>query len=597
MAYSEPGIFNVLDPWLSGTSHGMVAGSVTAAQAEVNAQILQAAITAAQASQSGCPSSPGFAGTILFPGHSVVPLPVGGGGSDAGDEYQIAVPAGQSLAAAIIIECNWPLLFLGTGNVKLTLVTNTLGQFGDMFWIQSNVSQDADLGGITFENLWLKFKQTSSTVYAAVHVAAITSGGSHDGGQNIRLVRCIFDDCPVGVWFEQTQQGNVLECTALYNGNTGTCIKIGNGTSTGETAQGKEIYIAGCTFRCNSTGTTGILILASEHIRVTNTRLEGFTQGIVITPGPHGKNALRCFFSDVTVYVGANAGGTVGTGLLIQPQSTAQQIAQMTFVGCLFEPGDSQATSSGGAGIIVDPNGSVIDTVRFVSCYSCRWPGPGIMIKGGNNIEITGGMYAGNNLGGSATQPYGVYIGAAVGVRIANVSCIGRYNYVTTGNNVNSPLQSYGIYIDLNAQEVIITGCDLRGNSTNGVFVNGGSGTSPTNVIITGCDLTGYSGFSAAVNVNSNVTLLKVTNCAGYNDLAVTLSAPPTPPPASTTTFHNYDFQYYGPVAFYIWSGTVTHVHIDGNDTTLSSGGFTLGPGERASLNYSAAPNFVMVGK
>lgn len=36
-----------------------------------------------------------------------------------------------------------------------------------------------------------------------------------DGGQNVRLIRVVLDDCPIGVWFEQALQGTIIDCTAV----------------------------------------------------------------------------------------------------------------------------------------------------------------------------------------------------------------------------------------------------------------------------------------------------------------------------------------------------------------------------------------------
>ncbi|MGB8151525.1 MAG: hypothetical protein WCE97_10080, partial [Candidatus Cybelea sp.] len=91
MSWSTPGIFNVLDIWNGGT-FGMVAGvGLGAANAETNAAILQQIIWYAQnANASGCQSGPALAATILFPGNSDVPPPVGAGATDYGAVYEIA---------------------------------------------------------------------------------------------------------------------------------------------------------------------------------------------------------------------------------------------------------------------------------------------------------------------------------------------------------------------------------------------------------------------------------------------------------------------------------------------------------------------------
>jgi hypothetical protein len=587
--YSEPGLFNVLDPWYyNGTSYvGMIANDMT--KAEQNALVLQAIIAAAQAAQSGCPSAPpSFAATILFPGHNVVPMPVGSGGTDAGADYFVAVPAGQMITAAAPIECNWPLRFLGTGSARLVMIANSDMVWGDIFFVQSNTGGNEDLPGMTFEDLYFHF-QATTTSYAAIHVAAITSGGSNDGGQNVRITRCVFDDCPTAVWFEQALQCSMFECTATYTSNVGTCVIIGNGADSGQDAAGKEIYIAFCDF-FGGVGGIGIQILGSEQTRVMNSRIDGFSQGIQIAPGSHGKNALRCYFCDVSVYVGPTSDGPIGTALTIQPQSTNQQIAQIVFEGCAFEPSDSSTSmEGGGAGIIIDPNGGIIDTVRFVSCYSCRWPGQGMLISGGSNIEVLGGMYAGNNLG-SGTGPFAgvAIIGAATGVRIIGASCVGKYSYVTVGNEMPSPHQAYGVYVDQGATDVLIEACDVRENSENGVYINGESGAVTTDVFVRGCNATGYSAYSTAISVNGTILNVQVTDCAGYNDTGVAISYTPI----SGASFSGPMLGYYGPLVIYAANGTaaISQVQINGHVTHLTQGTFYLSPGTASAISVTFSP-------
>jgi hypothetical protein len=172
MSWSTPGIFNVLDPWNGGT-FGMVAGvGLGAANAEANAAILQQIIWYAQnAVAEGCSSGgPPLAATILFPGNSDVPPPVGSGSSDNGAIYEIAVPSGGSATTAVLINCNWPLRFLGTGNVTLSLVENLDGNLGDIFDIQTDGGSNDDIGGITFEDLTFIYPTITGTPpqYAAV---------------------------------------------------------------------------------------------------------------------------------------------------------------------------------------------------------------------------------------------------------------------------------------------------------------------------------------------------------------------------------------------------------------------------------------------
>jgi hypothetical protein len=602
--YSEPGIFNVLDPWyFDGVAYiGMVANDP--GLAEQNALVLQEIISLAQAS---CDQSHPYGATILFPGHSVVPPPVGSGGTDLGALYYIAVPTGSDTPAAVPIECNWPLRFVGTGSVVLNMVANSDSAWGDMFFIQSAASGDQDVGGITFEDLHLSYG-SGATSGAAVHVAAATADGQPNGGQNIRLVRVTLDDCPIGAWFEETLQGSMLECTVVFYENAGTAIQIGNSNNGYESPSGKEIYIAGCVIRINQgtpVGCTGISILGAEHVRVSNTRIEGLSPGIVIQPGTDGANVDRIFFEDVTVYadlVDLDDTEELGQALIIQPAGAGANVGQVLFVGCLFEPVDNPGSTTGGPGIIIDPNGGIIDTVRFVSCYSCRWPGPGLQILGGNNIEVLGGMYAGNALGESPSQPYGIAItGPAANVRVVGVSCVGTYNYITIDRVSASPTQQIGIYVDQGATDVVIDGCDLTKNGTYGAEVTGESESVTTNVLIRDCDISGYSKYYDAVNVNGDVSNVQITDCPGYNDWSPALAISM---PTSGATFYNYTYGYYGPVEFYAapQQGAITEIEVGGTNTQVTQGSFFLRPQESAAITWHTTgmpvpPSFIMIGK
>ncbi len=340
----------------------------------------------------------------------------------------------------------------------------------------------------------------------------------------------MFSDCPIGVWFEEALQCSMFQCTGTYHYIVATAaVRIGGpnretetGTISGIAA--KDIFITDCIFYVPGSAAVrgssiGLDLISAEHVRLKSVRFEDFYQGILIRPGyagtdtsPSGYNVVRCFFTDVTVLVGTDSttSEVAGNALTIQPQGTGQQIAELTFVGCAFEPGtDVSITSTEGAGIIVDANGSLIDTVRFVSCHACRWNGPGMSIgvPGGvgtlQNIEVLGGMYSGNNLL-SGSYPYGVAIfGPASGVRVIGVSCVGEYEFVKDDSDRPSPQQSVGIFVDSGASEITIDGCDVRLNADYGIVVNAAS-----DVVISGCNVSSNAvgGSGAGVQVNAGAT-------------------------------------------------------------------------------------------
>ncbi|MBV8530477.1 MAG: hypothetical protein JO104_04095 [Candidatus Eremiobacteraeota bacterium] len=108
--------------------------------------------------------------------------------------------------------------------------------------------------------------------------------------------------------------------------------------------------------------------------------------------------------------------------------------------------------------------------------------------------------------------------------------------------------------------------------------------------------MNGYHPDKPPVSVGADVTNVQVTSCAGYNDQGSVLTGPTSPPKG---TFHNTTFDYYGPIAFYVWGGNSVVITIDGVPTGLTSGGFTLAPGkESAEITHGTGiPNFFAVGK
>jgi hypothetical protein len=70
---STPGFFDVLDNW-SGSGLPIMAGNtVSYAQAQQNALIIQSAIWAAQIASATTCGSEVVAGEVVIPGHNVVP--------------------------------------------------------------------------------------------------------------------------------------------------------------------------------------------------------------------------------------------------------------------------------------------------------------------------------------------------------------------------------------------------------------------------------------------------------------------------------------------------------------------------------------------
>jgi hypothetical protein len=474
-------IFNVLD-----TSYG--GGMSPTRTGSQNATALQAAINAAQAAGGGM---------VLIPSINGIPYKI------QGTIYIGTTPTPIAT----------PLVFSGTaqGTKDTPLLQKVLdtGQPDntDLFFVDTNSGGDKDIGGIIFQNLQIEYI-SGATSGAAIHVAA---------GQNVRILRSVFQDCPQAVWFRDTLQCSIFECTATYNHNTPapSCIQLGDDAS-GVAA--KEIYIASCTFLASGIGGNGLVIEGAEHIRVMNVRLEGFSQGINITPGAPtsgGQNTLKHHFGNVTVFT-YNPSGSTGPAVTIQPLGS-QNVSEIVFAECTFEP--SANGVSLGPGVFIDEGayGATVTDIRFVSCRVTRWTGPGIEITSGSNIEIVGGLYAANASGSNPSGGSGgvSITGPATGIRIVGAACIGTYPYVINqGAPTTPPAQDVGIYIaGAGASNVIIDHCDLTGNSQHAVLIGSG-GLTVSNVFIRNCNANGYGTLPInAIDVVGQVSNVQITAC------------------------------------------------------------------------------------
>jgi hypothetical protein len=270
---------------------------------------------------------------------------------------------------------------------------------GDLFQVNNDTGSDDHIGGVTFRDLLIDYA-TVQTSGAAIHVV---------NGQNVRIFRCVFQNCPQGVWFDESLQSCMIDCTATYpaiDGTqvAGTALILGHPTSDNSAI---ETFVAGCVFdaKTSPAGSVGILLNNIEHARITTTRVNAFNQGIVVAPGGNLHNVRHAFFINVTVLSGSSS-ASVGQGVLIQPQN-GTWVGEVTFAECELDAPDS-GTSYQGGGVVIDPvngsgGGGVIDQVRFVDCHVCLWSGPGLLILGGSsttqtptNIEIVGGYFSVN---------------------------------------------------------------------------------------------------------------------------------------------------------------------------------------------------------
>lgn len=634
--YSEPGVFNACDPWYvpaSGPPVGLVPNQPSLAAQ--NTLVLQTIINIAQAFID---QSQSYGATILIPGHNVVPEPVGTPTvSDGGSQYFFSIPAAGE--PVITIEDNWPIRFLGTGSTTLTIVADEAGNFGHFFSIQTGgsvtlpghekpIKLGDHRGGMTFEDLYFTYPNTADgTGYAALYITP-------QGVENLRVLRCVFLDCPIGIDIQQGLFSSITQCLFEYKHNSGVAISIGNTEPGMLGGFGKQVNILGNVFYSDHSNAdaiqTALQVYGVDHLKVTDCRIDSYNNGILIQPGP-GRNAVHCTFANVAVFVGTDSHDNLGSPLTIQPNphNDAEgtiSVSQVSFTSCSFEMGQGATPAGGAPGITIDASYGLVDNVRFVSCFSTQWPGPGLSINGasGNatNIEVVGGFFSGNQFGTVAgVDSCGIYVGEATGVRIVGAACVGLYQVVTDGGNAPSDTQSYGIILDPGAADILIDGCDIRTNAVAGILVNpgaanvlidscnlignGSAGVSINaitgavqNVSIRGCNVTGYSAYNAAIAVGatgSNAHTVAVTDCIGYNDQAVggTFSVP------LNSAFHAYDRGYYGPATLYVpLSGSTSNVKVGATNTGLTSGSFVLAPGVAGEIiGFSGTVTIVMVGQ
>jgi hypothetical protein len=463
------------------------------------------------------------------------------------------------------------------------------------FFLINNHSDATDppgndnIAGVVFQDMIISF------------VNAVGSGGGRGivaAHGNVRLQRITLDEVPdAAVHFIRTLHCSIIDSDIrVEQVSGGTGVRLGDPDAEHSAI---ETYIAGTTIAAYNTGGKGMEIYGAEHLRVVNCRLEGWTNSIVIEPGNTTDGVRKLYFGNVSCFSSEVALQIIPSGGSSETKTV--YVTQVWFAQCEFGPGNMVGDDNP-AGIVVGPvdGYNIIDTVRFVDCFSCQWPGPGLQIDGGTSIEVLGGHYScnGNNDGGEPAVTGGksgiAITAAAVEVRISNVACNNTV-FDIHSHAYASPTQNYGIYVSNGAESVRINGCALVGNEEYGLWVDATS-TAPSNVFVKDCDLTGNT--LGPVQVSGTVDNLQVVDCPGYNDSQT--AALTTSPPPTTAVFHASDHGYYGPATFCIAVNTmVTAVKINGVATGLKVGAFFLGAGQSGEIDYSGLvpPGFVMLGQ
>jgi hypothetical protein len=612
MTYSQPGIFNALDDW--GAGFGM---SPTNTAAD-NALALQATIHAAQiGGSSGNPNG----AIVLIPSFAV-----DSAGANVYGNYNIeAITIPQTGSG----DNASPLLIMGTGP-GTTLVMQTPGS--TLFSVDSAFTAFQDLTIVDGS----EDETTAGTAFDFV---------SSNGSKGYKLFRVSIVDFPNAIVIEDKVLAvNILACSisydTSYSGVACTAIKT----------SGAETNVEQCSLTFGATGGgtyTGIDIVASSYARVTDTQVSGFGTGILVGGG--GTHIARG-----AIFTGLDVDAV---GACVHINGPAYDVC---FANCGFAPSDSCSPGDFGV-IVGTSGGenSQYDTIRFTACTVEGFGTYGLEILFGQNLQVNGGSYSGNGTAGiaivgdaaevqitgancigtagSATQQFGIYVAGGQDVQIVGVNCSGngvagiqisgtaiqdvRIVGASCENDVlGGSSQEYGVFVE-GASGVLIDGCALTGNAlyavyltsvenvtvsacdvyssstgAKGIFVGGSAEAGTTEyVFIRGCNGAQFANYTTFLAVTGEVSALEITDCTGYNDLGDTILAVGTSAPSGT--FSGLTYTYFGPTAFYVVAATGTIVTIDSQNTHLSSGGFTLAPGESAEISLGIVTHFLMVGK
>ena len=451
-----------------------------------------------------------------------------------------------------------PIRIQGAGNnstIIQTLATDT-------FQVNSTTGGGLDGTGVDFFN------------FRILYSAGLTSGAAIRAvsGQEIRIDKIWFDDCPVAIAADNAAQMTIFRCLGTYAQNTSPAnlamVTVGTALQGGQSAA-VEVYMAASTWRTSNFGSGfGIALFGIEHFRMMNCRVEAFQQGISIIPSTVGKQAQELHFENVSVFTTSATTG-VGAGFFVQPQS-GQTVQRLVMIGCETHPGDASGTTYTGGGIVLDASqGGTIDQVRLVSCYSANWNGPGLRIIATNgtmeNIQVQGGAYICNGSTQSGANGAGIYITSA--------SVVSSSYYISdvqldNASSQYSVTQKYAVAADGTASlgQIKVFNCAMTGLVT-----------------------------APVVNTISTNNHFFVMGCRGYND-ANTNVAGISQIPASNVQFDGTTIgttPYYGPILVSFSGGTVTHTKISHDraglvavDIGQTSGVIPIACGQSMEIDY-----------
>jgi Right handed beta helix region len=623
--FSIPGVFNVLDFRMATNTGG--------GDPVLNAGYLQNAINAAQA--SGNPSG----AIILIPSYSL---------SASGENAYGYYPLDTS-GAPITISGNVPLLICGTG--EGTELRMQAGNATDMFVISSAAD-------VVFQDLTIRYDDVLSNQGLLGTAFTFTGAAAHklfridlvncqypvsfQDTKHARMLQCYFK-------YNITTPASEIKAVEITAASEDTAIsRCLFRCQINVSQKYYGIFVDQATgVKITDTQVedfaVGILIQASqgntEQISVVGARAQSYYQCVQVSAPVSDLTVTDVSFVDCHFEAATNALG--GPGITVGTMGeTNDQIDTVRFMSCsLTDQGSPQIAyglqigagqniqvhggdySGNGptAGIAIVGGATAVQIIG-ANCVGLEYESDkespplqqlyGIEITDGTDIQIIGVNCSANGLSGdpgSDTNGYGIYINGSLGsgtvsdVLIIGVSCAGTPTYAinqeagicvqhATGTLVHGCALNgsfdYGLYLGT-VTGAIVKACDLFGNDT-GLYIDSDS----TQIYVRDCNASGYSTLSAAIYVYETLTAVEIANCAGYNDAYL----PPLATSAPSGQFSGISVaNYYGPTVFYHHNGGA--VTIDEKDTYLSSGEFTLAPGENAQIGASLpGATFLMIG-
>lgn len=469
------------------------------------------------------------------------------------------------------------LVIMGTGG-STELVLNLAHAGGDFITLDGFHSGK----GIRFENLRISY---SSTTLSGTAIKTKDC-------QDVTCKNVFFQNCPQSLHCDnRSLQCGLSDCTIEYfSGPAGQSSVVLNGS---------QDFVRACVIRQHPPGTsmpgpsmcTAISIGSASTAFVSDTHIADFYTGIAISD-----LARDVFISNVFCQNYLNA-------VTITLSDNTRQINNIHFSDCNFALSFLGSTKTSGV-VISLPSGatnSQIAGIQFDNCVCYGWGNAGIEIDGGENITITGGQYSSNGQSPSETLlGAGIAITRGALITISGVDCSG-INQFWEEKGMTPITQPCGIAISGGASNITISGCQLNSNSDYGILIDGNNELVLTqHIYVRSCDGSLYSSYSSVLNVSGNAVDIQVTSSAGYNDRAVPLASVI---PTSGSSFSGPTHSYYGPVEFYTSPGSanISEIAVDGNNTLIKAGAFTLGPGHSAAITWTPVgafvPTFVLLGQ